>query len=469
MDIIGVTLREGADLTGFRAAVRRLVARRVPPELVAWTSTATGDLFGASFNEDAPPIGLPRAVAALIDLVICHRDPERYALLYALVWRVLHGEPHLLENPGDRLVHRLDALRREVRRDLHKMHAFLRFREVTDPDGGERYVAWFEPEHFILQAAAPFFVERFASLAWSILTPQGALHWDRQKLTMGPPAKRGEAPEGDALEAAWRCYYESVFNPARLNQAAMRAEMPRKYWRNLPEAAAIRDLVHGASARVQDMLQREAAVPDKRDPEKAVAAMARQKPQSLEALNRLITAAEPLSPGAARAVLGEGPVGAAIALVGEQPGDQEEREGRPFVGPAGQVLNQALAHAGLDRHQIYVTNAVKHFKFEQRGKRRIHQKPDAGEIRRYRWWLLEELDFVRPRLVVALGATAAQALAGKPISVTRARGETWFGDRHGFVTVHPSYLLRIQDAAAKAQAMREFLADMDRIKALAAA
>ncbi len=158
----------------------------------------------------------------------------------------------------------------------------------------------------------------------------------------------------------------------------------------------------------------------------AKTAQAEENPKSLKALNHLIAQSAPLVPGADHAVLGEGPLGAGIAFVGEQPGDQEDREGRPFVGPAGQLLNQAMEEAGIDRKSVYVTNAVKHFKFEQRGKKRIHQKPTMGEVKRYRWWLMRELDFVAPKLVVALGATAAAALAGKAVAVTKARGPRRF-------------------------------------------
>uniref|UniRef100_UPI0035CB4CB6 UdgX family uracil-DNA binding protein n=1 Tax=uncultured Methylobacterium sp. TaxID=157278 RepID=UPI0035CB4CB6 len=253
--------------------------------------------------------------------------------------------------------------------------------------------------------------------------------------------------------------------PARTNLKAMRAEMPKKYWHNLPETAAIPGLVRGAAARTMQMIERTPQMPLKRDPARAVAAMADQDPKSLAALNAIIGRSEPLVPGATQAVLGEGEVGAAIAFVGEQPGDQEDRQGRPFVGPAGQLLSRALEEAGIDRAASYLTNAVKHFKFEERGRRRIHQKPTAGEVSHYRWWLDRELDFVGPKLVVALGATAVLALAGKAIPVTRARGPFRFerlGDRfQGFVTVHPSYLLRLPDAA-KAEAYAAFVADLRR-------
>ena len=396
-----------------------------------------------------------------------HRDPERYALLYALIWRVLHGERGLPDVASDPLVHRLDLMRRSVRRDIHKMHAFLRFRRV-DEAGAERFVAWFEPDHFILEAAAPFFVERFRALVWSILTPVGSAHWDRERLTFGPPGRPADAPASDAFEAGWRDYYESTFNPARTNPDLMRAHMPKKYWRNLPEAAAIPHLVRTASSRVGKMLEQEATMPTKRTPEAALRAMNDAEPKSLDELNRIIREAGPLVPGATQAVFGEGPEHARIVLVGEQPGDQEDLQGRPFVGPAGKLLDRALRDAGLDRGELYLTNAVKHFKFEQRGLRRIHSKPTAGEVKHYRPWLMKELDLVRPDIVVALGATAVLALAGKQIPITRARGPAQFSNRFaGYITVHPSYLLRLPDDETKRRAYAEFVADLERVRAIA--
>lgn len=377
-----IGLRQGADLEGFRRSLRGLIALQVPPDMVFWNA-ATGDLWGDGAPLDGPPIHLPRAAADLVGLVVCHRDPQRYGLLYQMVWRLLHGERGLMEAHADPLMHRLFLMAKAVRRDLHKMHAFVRFRAVEGE--GERYAAWFEPEHFIVEATADFFVERFPAFAWSIYTPVGSLHWDRTTLTVGPPGHRSDAPDHDEFETGWQGYYESTFNPARVNPAMMRKEMPLKYWKNLPEAAAIGDMIQTAPDRVKAMIAAQAAPSRKRDPQKAVAAMSNQEPASLGELNRVIAASPPLVPGATQAVLGEGPIGADIAFIGEQPGDQEDLAGRPFVGPAGQVLDQALREAGIDRRAAYMTNAVKHFKFEQRGKRRIHQSPTAGEVKHYRW------------------------------------------------------------------------------------
>jgi DNA polymerase len=165
-------------------------------------------------------------------------------------------------------------------------------------------------------------------------------------------------------------------------------------------------------------------------------------------------------------VFGEGPQNARLVFVGEQPGDREDIVGRPFVGPAGELLNRALEDARISRKIVYVTNAVKHFKYEPRGKRRIHQKPNAGEVRACKFWLDRELATIKPDLVVALGATAAQALAGHAVSVLRARGPADFAGQPGYITVHPSYLLRIPEADRKAEEYKKFVADLRRIRGL---
>jgi probable DNA metabolism protein len=457
-----VAIQPGADLDSFRAALRRLIAQDVPPQDVVWDSAPS--LFEENVSASAPPVALPRRVADIIRLVVCHKDPERYALLYQLVWRIRHGEKALPAIASDPLIHRLHDMEKSVRRDLHKMHAFVRFRRVETPDG-DHFVAWFEPEHFILEATAQFFIDRFLSMRWSILTPIGSLHWDRDRLIVGPPARAQDAPQSDGFEEGWRTYYESTFNPARLNPTVMRSHMAKKYWKNLPEARSIPEMIRSAPSRVRQMIDQESAMPRKRDPQKAVAAMAEQAPKSLAALNKLILTAPAMVQGGTRAVLGEGPLHPDIAFVGEQPGDQEDLAGKPFVGPAGQLLDKAMQEAGIDRKQAYVTNAVKHFKFEPRGKRRIHSKPTAGEVKHYRWWLEKELDLVKPKLVVALGATAALALAGKPLAVGKNRGPLILDGRPGFITIHPSFLLRMPDED-KAQAWKEFVADMKRIRKL---
>ncbi|MFL5133089.1 MAG: UdgX family uracil-DNA binding protein [Microvirga sp.] len=468
MNLHRITLKTGADLHNFRRAVRWLIAEELAPQHVVFAIDDAPGLFGQEATGDAPAVSIPKGVARLVEHVVCHSDPERYALLYQLVWRVRNGERDLLEIASDPLVHRIDLMARAVRRDLHKMHAFVRFRRMTQDDL-ERFAAWFEPEHFILEAAGPFFIDRFRSMDWTILTPIGSMRWDRATLTFGPPARREDAPNDDSFEEGWRGYYESVFNPARVNPTAMRAEMPKKYWRNMPETAAIPGLIQTASGRVERMIEQEATMPTKRTPERALEAMWDQEPKSLKELNAIIAKAGPLVPGATQAVFGEGPAHAEIVFVGEQPGDQEDLQGRPFVGPAGKLFTKAMTEAGIDRKDVYLTNAVKHFKFEQRGHRRIHSKPTAGEVKHYRPWLVKELELVKPKLVVALGGTALLALTGKSTPITRSRGRARFGSYEGYVTVHPSYLLRLPDEATKREAYEAFLNDLRRIHDLAQA
>ena len=469
-----VVLAHQVDWIGWRSAARALALEAVPPENVVWSVAAADDLFAEDDPQAAPAapgtFSVPRSLVTLAETAIQANDPERFALLYSLIWRAHRGEKHILELTTDPQVQRAQRLAQSVRRDTHKMRAFVRFREVTEPEG-LRHVSWFEPDHYILEANAAFFVRRFATMVWSILTPYRSAHWNGQDLGFGPGASPADVPDDDRLEAYWRAYYRSIFNPARLKIAAMRSEMPLKYWRNLPEAAAIPELIRTASGRVDSMVQHPVISPPK--PARPAAAA---KPAELStSLQRAALDAQscrrcPLWQPATQAVFGEGPPDARILMIGEQPGDQEDLAGRPFVGPAGQVLDRAMAEAGLDRRQVYVTNAVKHFKFVPRGKRRIHEKPGAGEIVACKFWLDLERAEIQPAITVMLGATAAQSVFGRPVTISRERGRPipLAGNTQGFVTVHPSYLLRLPDEAAKAREYAAFVADLKHVAALAA-
>ena len=191
------------------------------------------------------------------------------------------------------------------------------------------------------------------------------------------------------------------------------------------------------------------------------------EPTSIKSLKALRDAEEactrcPLYKHATQVVPGEGPARARIMMVGEQPGDQEDKQGKPFVGPAGGMLAKALEDAGIDRDAVFVTNAVKHFKFEQRGKRRLHKRPNAYEIDRCHWWLDFERRLVKPDIVVALGATAVRSISGRPTSINKIRGRVLTLQDRGrmLATIHPSYILRIEDEADKRAEYRKFVTDL---------
>jgi uracil-DNA glycosylase len=195
---------------------------------------------------------VPRRFVRLGEAAACHSDPGRWTLLYRLLWRLTHGEPHLLEIVTDRDVRSLMEMERGVRRASHKMKAFVRFRAT----GGDEdpFVAWFEPEHPVVERVAPFFARRFPGMKWSILTPGRCAHWNLHELRFTPGVPRSTAPTGDALEDLWRTYYANIFNPARLNSRAMMAELPKMYWKNLPEATLIDTLRRDAITRARRMV-----------------------------------------------------------------------------------------------------------------------------------------------------------------------------------------------------------------------
>lgn len=459
-----VTLSEPDDFETWRDAARGLISASVPPDDVVWqVGDQPADLFATTATPRHDPVDVgfkvPRSFLDLARNAILHRDPERFSLLYTLLAR-LRRQPGLIEDHADPLVRRLEGLAKHVRRDIHKMRAFLRFREVQEDDVS-RYVAWFEPEHHIVRANAAFFVNRFASMRWSILTPEISLHWDGSTLSEGPGATKADAPEGDPTEEVWKTYYASIFNPARVKVGAMLKEMPRKYWKNMPETALVPELLATAQARESGMIAKARVAPGGNS-EIAWQAL-RDEAMSCTRCH--------LYKHATQTVFGEGPVSASIMFVGEQPGDQEDLSGHPFVGPAGQLFDRALNEAGIDRSQTYVTNAVKHFKFEPRGKRRIHAKPDGGEIEACRWWIEQEQMLVRPKVTVALGATAARSLFGKVMTISRERGQAKRlpGDGgEAWITVHPSYLLRLPDEAARTSEFSRFVEDLRLAKAAAA-
>lgn len=452
------------DLEAWRVAARAAWCAQVPPEAIEWNGDAQGGLLA---GQDIA--ALPRRRDGLrvssdflsVAAVLCHRDPQRFALLYRLLWRMEMEGRDLLAHATDPDVRRAQVLAKAVGRDTHKMKAFVRFREV--PGEHEAFVAWFEPEHQIVDRVAPFFARRFAGMRWAILTPYRSVAWDGAGLAFGPGGTRADAPADDAREALWKTYYANIFNPARLNPTMMRSEMPQKYWKHLPEAQLLPDLIQGAGARVREMAERTPEAPRRRIPDAAPQPVLRAG-DSLEVVRDAAAACRrcELWQPATRTVFGEGPVDARVVLVGEQPGDEEDLSGRPFVGPAGRLLDQILAELGIDRQALYLTNAVKHFRFEPRGKRRLHRNPSSSQVAACRPWLVEELSRIDPAVVVCLGATAAQAVMGSGLKLMASRGR-WHQLESGacvLPTVHPAWVLRQRDHDAQAQARRTLVDDL---------
>ncbi|WP_165248141.1 TIGR03915 family putative DNA repair protein [Paludisphaera soli] len=403
------------DFAAWRPAARTLLAAGVPPADVIFDDGAATGLFAADALPAAPAGGtfnVPRAFVELAESVACHRDPRRWGCLYRALWRLTHGEPHLLDLATDDDVGWLLHAEKSVRRDVHKMHAFVRFRDV-----GGHFVAWHRPDHRILRRAAPFFARRFPEMLWTILTPDESALWDGDGLQFGPGVPAKDAPPPDQLEDMWKTYYRSTFNPARIKIKAMKKELPVRHWATLPEAAIIPDLLAEAPARVAAMVAhqegcaRSAAdfLPATRDLD------------GLRAAARGCNACGLCSPDSPP-MFGEGPASARVVVVSD----------RPFGGEAAALLDQALDEAGLDPAAVYRTHAVK---------RNAGDGARVGprETAACRPWLLAELAAVRPDVVVCLGPAAARAVLGPLFRFVDRRGEVVdaVGGFKVVATVHP--------------------------------
>jgi len=424
-----VVLAHETDFAGWRSATRALALAGVDAGEIAWH--VGGDAAATPLPDATGQFGVPRALVALAEAAIQAREPERFGLLYRLVRRSQGGDPY--DDDPDYLRVRRLALR--VRRETHRMQWLVRFRPV-----GACHVGWFAPEEHVLDAVARAYASAYPYLPCSILTPDRAAHWmgAAPTFTQGIPADA--VPDDVALEEAWCARFADLFTGATPPPA--------------PNEPVFTDL---------------------RPPNRPTLAPVRLPTISSPALARAAAEAAgcqrcALHAPATQTVFGEGPAGAAIMFIGEQPGDQEDIIGRPFVGPAGLLLDQALEEAGIDRRQVYVANAVKHFKYAPRGTRRIHQTPEPPEVEACRFWLEAERDAVRPKLIVLLGATAARAVLGRPVTIGRERGEVFDlpDGARGFITVHPSFLLRQPDEDSRARQYALFVTELRRAAGVAA-
>jgi probable DNA metabolism protein len=448
----------------WRHRARPLLKAGVKPDIA---SSAIADAGDAEIPTSAPSreLTLPAALMRLLDSISCFRADGRYELMYRLAWRILCENPKLLEDAADPDVRNATLMDAAIRRDVHKMHAFVRFREVFDEGGDTGYFAWFEPEHEILQRGSAFFVKRFPNMTWTIATPDGAAVWDKVQLSFVESPAPDVRPANDSHEDLWRTYYRSICNVARINPVVMQREMPQKYWKNLPEAAEIgiliRDGLSNFAGRHKESEERGNTMTKAVQRALAELPSVSDGPQGCRRCD--------LWQHATQAVVGEGAKDARIMLVGEQPGDEEDLRGHPFVGPAGRVLDQVLAAAGIFRSDVFITNAVKHFKWEPRGKRRLHKKPDVREVNACHVWLDREVTEIKPPVLVALGATALRALLGSTLSIDAARRQslTHASGATIVATYHPSAILRAE--GLQAEQWRGFLiADLKRAGELAA-
>ena len=376
-------------------------------------------------------LSVPKNFVSLAKSVALCRDPAAFRLLYSLLWQIQTQTRETLANPLHPEVLQARRIEKAVKRDIHKMHAFVRFRR-TEGSEGDHFIAFHRPDHYIVHAATPFFVRRFKNMLWTIETPDAVARWDLNRLTFHPGV---DSPSiaSDPFEEDWQTYYKAIANPARLKLKMMKKEMPTRHWDTLPETKAIQELLREAQPRVEEMLQRN---PPAAQPHGRTIDELKEDSLSCQAC--------PLHSFATQTVFGEGPSSSRLVLVGEQAGDEEDKEGRPFIGPAGQVLNRALRLAGINRSSIYLTNAVKHFKFEHRGKVRLHKKPDGREVNACKPWLFAELSILKPKVIICLGATAAQSLLGRSITIKDEMLETFTLESGSLllITYHPSAILR---------------------------
>jgi probable DNA metabolism protein len=451
----------------FRERARALLATNAAPRDVTWDDgMGQASLFGGVGADATAPVTpvtasapskVPAAFVAKGELAALHSDGDRWDVLYRIVYRLAHGEPELLDIATDPDVARLARLVTDVKHDEHRMHAFLRFRRVPSAgDASESFVAWYEPDHDIVALAAPHFARRYPNMRWVILTPRRTAVWDGASLKLAEGAKRDSAPSPDELEDLFRSYYGAIFNPARTNLALFAKHVPSRFQRAMPEVAITHELAVAAPAR-------SLAMQNKKVSPSLAFVPARPSYASLVRASKGCEACH-LYKNATQTVFGEGPMQSKIVFVGEQPGDQEDVEGRPFVGPAGRVFDQALTDLSIPRDEVYVTNAVKHFKWEPRGKRRIHAKPNAMEVHACQGWLEAELALVKPEVIVCLGATAAQAFMGRTFKITQSRGKVLDGAPWApklIATYHPSALLRMmRDPELYEKSKGEFESDL---------
>ncbi|WP_413292351.1 UdgX family uracil-DNA binding protein [Bdellovibrio sp. HCB185ZH] len=443
----------------WRAKARSQLIEGVAPAEAVWND-APEFLFSVLERKPLEKPVIPKDFLEMGPLIAAAREPDRWNLLYRLVYRLNHESPHLLNIITDPDVKKAMDLVKSVRKDIHKMHAFVRFKKV-DIDGQEGYVAWHKPEHLIMELGTPFFARRFGDKPWSIFSPDASAHWNMKELTFGAGMTEHEFNIEDEFDEVWKTYYKSIFNPARLNLKMMKQEMSPKYWSSMPETALIHELVREAPQRLQNM----AAAPQVRADV--------PKNKSLAEMKDLAGKCKicPWAGQSTQTVFGEGNPEADFMIVGEQPGNDEDLNGQAFVGPAGKLLSEALQELGIRRESIYITNAVKHFKWtpSDDGKARIHKKPSGTDMHACKPWLEAEIAAVKPRVIIALGTTAATAILGRLVKINEYREKVITNNalaENIIVSWHPSAILRAFDQKDATEKLAQLKSDLAKALAL---
>lgn len=438
------TLDPIINLVDFKSYARYFIAQKVAPSEVNW-----GESEPMMFDEHlsksnlgvVPELNVPKEFGKIANSLSMLRTTDKWGLLYKILYRLKFENKNLLQIPSDKDIRQANLYLKSIGRDIHKMHAFVRFKRA--PSDKEAYVAWHKPEHLILRAGAPFFVKRFGDKPWSILTPDESAHWDGKKISFSKGVPFEDFNITDDWDNVWKDYYRSIYNPTRLNVKMMKQEMAPKYWKALPEAEIIQELIKNTP----DMLEKA------KDAQWLEAQV--DKGANLSELQSQLQkcSACPLYECATQVVPGEGRVDAKIVIVGEQPGELEDKIGKPFQGPSGEILNQCLAELGIKRSEIYFTNSVKHFRFTESSGKRNPKKPTGRQIHACKPWLEAELAQIKPQVIICLGVTAATALTGKRPTLSLERGDslkTKYSD-NTIISWHPSSILRSSGEASKRQ------------------
>lgn len=440
----------------WRRAALSLLKSECPPEDVHFITDDQSLFFETPYviNEVVNPPSLPRSFVENSKLVAAHRDSQTFHLLYRILWRLTHGEKNLLDDPLDPDTRDFELKKKSVTRDMHKMKAFVRFKKIIQEDM-EIYTATHFPDHRITRLVAPFFKDRFQGMNWIIKTPDETVIWDQEKLQFVPSPK-DLTTESDSEEDLWKTYYSAIFNPARIKLKAMKKEMPKRHWKSMPETELIDQLVDEAPERLK--IWKELI------PQNPVEAKFSTLTQLNESLSQCRSCE--ICPLATAPVPGEGKVSPRIMLIGEQPGDEEDLQGKPFLGPAGKLLNESLIIAGLDRTEMYITNAVKGFKFLPMKHQRWHKGASMAEVATCRPWLVNEVEIVKPQIIVCLGRTAAQSVLGKLVKMEEVRGRFFRSSLSPltYIMPHPASILRTTDSEVREKAHQRFIEELRILK-----